>query len=381
MSSSSDSLVLSRPTSNPYASLIARRRPAPAPVDIDFTVRLSVWERGSCQTNSHLAHHIRFILQQIDGGGAENPNPWTVTALPHSIYPVGPWPRPIQVDISCHIIDIFLSKPSSLEAAYEDRMELVDWLFQHFRAYMSNQDYVEPIYSDRLIGFALNYPAIPNGETSYTRLNVQEFHLPEIKEWEKTKTEFVRNKFYNGLLLALDRVAEVVKAYKEMIQEIPNDTFPNFYAKGLAAAKAATGVLPDVMEKYPLLKDIDQSTIDDLIHQHTPLVKFIWGTAAGLIVFGSIILCAAPVTAPAAALTGSAMGSTAVFSTSVSVAGWPLAVAETAGLIATRTALSSGFVFKSMAGGALIGGFMSIPELLKEMESHNSMLNYLLYPS
>lgn len=51
-------------------------------------------------------------------------------------------------------------------------------------------------------------------------------------------------------LLALDRVAEVVKAYKEMIQEIPNDTFPDVYAKmGLAATKAAAGVLPDLMEK------------------------------------------------------------------------------------------------------------------------------------
>lgn len=85
-------------------------------------------------------------------------------------------------------MDILPSKPSSLEDAYEDRKGLVDWLFRHFRAFMSN----------RLIGFALNYPAIPNGETSYIRLNVQEFHLPEIKEWEKTKTEFVRTKFYHG---------------------------------------------------------------------------------------------------------------------------------------------------------------------------------------
>ncbi|KAM0144886.1 hypothetical protein ACHAP3_000005 [Botrytis cinerea] len=368
MSSSSDSFVLSQPISNPYASLIARRRPAPAPapVDVDFTVRLSVWKRGSCQANSHLANHIRYILQEIDGRG-ENSNPWTVTALSRSTYPVGTWPQPIQADISCRIMDILLSEPSSLEDAYEDRMELVNWLFRHFRAFMSN----------RLIGFALNYPAIPNGETSYIRLNVQEFHLPEIKGWEKTKTEFVRTKFYHGPLLALDRVAEVVKAYKEMIQEIPNDTFPDVYAKiGLAATKAAAGVLPDLMEKvflpiiqnqyrrafqadylqHSLLKDIDRSTVDDLIYRYTPPVvrcmeevldalenmamdtksrepcprqtcdvlskiyqlkrktpaltamlmfladkkaqqKFIWGTAAGLIVFSGIILCAAPVTA------------------------------------------------------------------------------------
>ncbi|KAM0311491.1 hypothetical protein ACHAO8_007100 [Botrytis cinerea] len=368
MTSSSNPFVLSRPISSPYASLIARRRPAPAPapVDVDFTVRLSVWKRGSCQTNSHLANHIRYILQEIDGRG-ENSNPWTVTALPRSTYPVGPLPQPIQADISCRSMDILLSEPSSLEDAYEDRMELVNWLFRHFRAFMSN----------RLIGFALNYPAIPNGETSYIRLNVQEFHLPEIKEWEKTKTEFVRTKFYHGPLLALDRVAEVVKAYKEMIQEIPNDTFPDIYAKiGLAATKAAAGVLPDLMEKvflpiiqnqyrrafqadylqHSLLKDIDRSTVDDLIYRYTPPVvrcmeevldalenmamdtksrepcprqtydvlskiyqlkrktpaltamlmfladkkaqqKFIWGTAAGLIVFSGIILCAAPVTA------------------------------------------------------------------------------------
>ncbi|EMR85035.1 hypothetical protein BcDW1_6339 [Botrytis cinerea BcDW1] len=378
MTSSSNPFVLSRPISSPYASLIARRRPAPAPapVDVDFTVRLSVWKRGSCQTNSHLANHIRYILQEIDGRG-ENSNPWTVTALPRSTYPVGTWPQPIQADISCRSMDILLSEPSSLEDAYEDRMELVNWLFRHFRAFMSNQDYVESIYSDRLIGFALNYPAIPNGETSYIRLNVQEFHLPEIKEWEKIKTEFVRTKFYHGPLLALDRVAEVVKAYKEMIQEIPNDTFPDIYAKiGLAATKAAAGVLPDLMEKvflpiiqnqyrrafqadylqHSLLKDIDRSTVDDLIYRYTPPVvrcmeevldalenmamdtksrepcprqtcdvlskiyqlkrktpaltamlmfladkkaqqKFIWGTAAGLIVFSGIILCAAPVTA------------------------------------------------------------------------------------
>ena len=96
MSSSSDSFVLSQPISNPYASLIARRRPAPAPVDVDFTVRLSIWERGSCQVDSHLANHIRFILQEIHGGGKSS-NPWTVTALPRSNYPVGRWPQPIQV--------------------------------------------------------------------------------------------------------------------------------------------------------------------------------------------------------------------------------------------------------------------------------------------
>ena len=94
-------------------------------------------------------------------------------------------------------------------------------------------------------------------------------------------------------LLALDRVAEVVKAYKEMIQEIPNDTFPDIYAKiGLAATKAAAGVLPDLMEKvflpiiqnqyrrafqadylqHSLLKDIDRSTVDDLIYRYTPPV-------------------------------------------------------------------------------------------------------------
>lgn len=95
-------------------------------------------------------------------------------------------------------MDILPSKPSSLEDAYEDRKGLVDWLFPHFRAFMSNQYYVDSIYSDRLIGFALNYPAIQNGETSYARLHVQEFHLPEIKEWEKTKIEFVQTKFYHG---------------------------------------------------------------------------------------------------------------------------------------------------------------------------------------
>ncbi|KAM0147699.1 hypothetical protein ACHAPG_010435 [Botrytis cinerea] len=324
-------------------------------------------------------------------------------------------------------MDILPSKPSSLEDAYEDRKGLVDWLFPHFRAFMSNQYYMDSIYSDRLIGFALNYPAIQNGETSYARLHVQEFHLPEIKEWEKTKIEFVRTKFYHGPLLALDRVAEVVKAYKEMIQDIPNDTFPDVYAKmGLAATKAAAGVLPDLMEKHSLLKDIDRSTVDDLIYRYTPPVvrcmeevldalenmamdtksrepcprqtcdvlskiyqlkrktpaltamlmfladkkaqqKFIWGTAAGLIVFSGIILCAAPVTAPVAALTGSAMGSTAaagtastaVVSTSVGAAGGTLAVARAAAFTATSAAIG--------------GSSMTFIKSLEEMNSRNTI--------
>lgn len=113
--------------------------------------------------------------------------------------------------------------------------------------------------------------------------------------------------------------------------------------------------------------------------------KFIWGTAAGLIVFSGIILCAAPVTAPVAALTGSAMGSTAaagtastaVVSTSVGAAGGTLAVARAAAFTATRSALSPGLFFKTMAGSAAIGGSsMTFIKSLEEMNSRNSMLNY-----
>ncbi|KAF5872765.1 uncharacterized protein Bfra_006128 [Botrytis fragariae] len=270
-SSYTSSLVLSRQIPNPYASLIASRRPAPAPVDVDFTVRLSVWQRGSRQANSQLANHIRSILREIHGG-SESSNHWTTTTLPRSIDPAGPWPQPTQVDISCRSMDILPPKSSSQEDRLEDRKGLVDFLFQQFQAYMSNQDYVKSIYFDRLIGFALNHPAIPDGETSYSRIDIQEFHLPEKKR-ETLKTKIVQTKFYHGPLLALDRVAEVVRSYKEMRQTIPNGSFPNSKADiGLAAAKAAVGVLPDLMEMHPLLKDLDRSTVDDLVHQYTPSV-------------------------------------------------------------------------------------------------------------
>ncbi|KAF7911540.1 uncharacterized protein EAE98_012010 [Botrytis deweyae] len=415
---------------NPYASLIASRRPAPAPVDVDFTVRLSVWQRGSRQTNSQLADHISFVLQGIHEG-SKSSNPWTTTTLPRSIDSAGSWPQPTQVNISCRSMDILPPKSSyQQEDRWEDHKALVDFLFQYFQAHMSNQDYVNSIYSDRLIGFALNYPAIPNGETSYSRLDIQEFHLPEIKKWEMFKTKIVRTKFYHGPLLTLDRVSEVIRAYNEIIQMIPNGIFPNSNANiGLAAGRAAVGVLPDLMEKNSLLKDLDRSSVDDLVRQYTPPVircmeevldalenmamdtksrepcprqtcdvlskiyqlkrrtpaltgvlallvdkkaqqKCIWGTiAVSSLVVGGILFYTAPVTAPVAALTGPAMGSTAVVSTSVGAV-----VAENAALTATRAALSYGV--RTMAGGAFGAGSMTFIKFLEESKSHNIMLNY-----
>ncbi|THV43806.1 hypothetical protein BGAL_0899g00010 [Botrytis galanthina] len=423
MSSSTSSLVLSRQKSNPYASLIASRRPAPAPVDVDFTVRLSVWQRGSRQTNSQLADLISVILQKIHER-SESPNSWTATPLPRSIDPAGLWPQPTQVDISCRIMNILPPISScQQEDRWEDHKGLVDFLFEHFQAHMSVRDYVKSIYSDRLIGFALNYPAIPNGETSYNRLDIQEFHLPEIKKWEIFKTKIVQTKFYHGPLLTLNRVTEVVKAYKEMTQMIPNGIFPNSNANtGLATGK------------IPLLKDLDRSSVDDLVHQYTPPVvrcmeevldalenmamdtksrepcprqtcdvlskiyqlkrstpaltgvlllladkkaqqKCIWGTIAvssiSTLVVGGILFCAAPVAAPVAALTGSAMGSTAVVSTSVGAA-----VAETAALTATRAGLSYGVALKTMAGGAAAveaGSSMTFIKYIKESQSNNTL--------
>ncbi|KAF7928961.1 uncharacterized protein EAE97_009803 [Botrytis byssoidea] len=272
MKSSSGSLVPSRPRSNLYASLIERRRPAPAPVDADLKVRMSVWERGSRQTNSQLAILIRSILRVIHEEG-NIPNPWTVTAVLRSIEPAGPWPQPIQVDLSCRSIDILQSESSSPEEALEDEKEFVDFLFKHLEAiHTTDLDYVRSIYSDRLIGFALKYPAIPDGETSYSRLDIQKFHLPEVENLETFRTKLISTKFYHGPLLALDRVAEVVSAYKEMIQTIPHGSFQNANANmGLAAAKAAVGMQP-IMENHPLLKDLDRSTVDDLVHHYTPPV-------------------------------------------------------------------------------------------------------------
>ncbi|KAF7946453.1 hypothetical protein EAE96_009451 [Botrytis aclada] len=417
MSSSSSSSVLSRPISNPYASLIASRRPASGPVDVDFTVRLSVWERGSRQTSFQLAILVRLILRSIDDG-ARDPSPWTVTVPHRSIDPVGPWPQPIQVDVSCRSMDILLSEPSSQEDALKDRKGFVDFLFSHLQLRMSHQDSVKFIYSDRLIGFALNYPAIRNGETSYSRLYIQEFHLPQIKEWETMKTRFVRTKFYHGPLLALNHAAEVLRAYKEMIQTIPNGIFPNADANiGLAATNAAIGVLPDLMEMHPLLKDLDRSTVDDLVHHFTPPVvrcmeevldalekmamntksrepyprqtcdvllkiyqlkrrtqaltavlmllkdkkaqqKYIWGTVAvggiSILAVGGILLCTAPVTVPASAFTGTAMSGTAA---------------------ASRAALSSGVVFKTIAGNAAVaaGSSMTLIKFLEEAKSYNTI--------
>ncbi|TGO06949.1 hypothetical protein BTUL_0380g00020 [Botrytis tulipae] len=423
MSSSTSSLVLSRQKSNPYASLIASRRPAPAPVDVDFTVRLSVWQRGSRQTNSQLADHISLVLQGIHEG-SKSPNSWTATPLPRSIGPAGPWPQPTQVDISCRVMDILPPKSfCQQDDRWEDHKALVDFLFQRFQAHMSVRDYVKSIYSDRLIGFALNYPAIPNGETPYNRLDIQEFHLPEIKKWEMFKTKIVQTKFYHGPLLTLNRVTEVVKAYKEMTQMIPNSIFPN------SNAKLAIGLLPDLMETIPLLKDLDRSSVDDLVHQYTPPVvrcmeevldaleniamdtksrepcprqtcdvlskiyqlkrrtpaltgvlvlladkkvqeRCIWGTIAvssiSTLVVGGILFCAAPVAAPVAAVTGSAMGSTAVVSTSVGAA-----VAETAALTATRAGLSYGVAFKTMGAAVGAGSCMTFSKYIEESLSNN----------
>ncbi|TGO80885.1 hypothetical protein BPOR_1575g00010 [Botrytis porri] len=102
--------------------------------------------------------------------------------------------------------------------------------------------------------------------------------------------------------------------------------------------------------------------------------KYVWGTIAvggiSTLVVGGILFCVAPVAATAAALAGSAMGST-----SVGVAGGTAAVAETDTLTATQAALSSGAAFTTMAGGAAIGAGSSITfiKFLEKAESQNNI--------
>ncbi|KAK0124003.1 hypothetical protein ONS95_008992 [Cadophora gregata] len=265
-------------SANPYDFLT--RLPQRAPPGTDFTAHMTVWKNGQggqCQTNIQLARSIGKFLHSMHvamceaQGTAVSPTPWTV--IPMS--PIqGPLPQPLEIEISCKTADMWNNdEPANeVEKLMRGRTLIDEILWKHLQALSDHQD-IETIFSC-LLGFVLKYPATPTaGVETYHKLHVQSFHIPELEQWQRWEKETVKTKFYDGPLLALDQIADIFLAYDPVIQMIPcssSELTP--ITRAVQGLKVASGALPDVKARLPRSKDLDRSSVDNLIRECYPPV-------------------------------------------------------------------------------------------------------------